>query len=258
MKPRPLLLVLGFTLTAQAAALAFTYQMMDLSQALTFEPVQGEQSPLLNVLVFLSLPVIGSLVYLRFRRSRLLKYVYSLAEALLVAFLSFLVLIFSGFDLLPSVMASSLTAVAGFLALTRGRSASKAAFGLLLSSESGAYLALIFKPPTVYFVFLLFALYDMFAVFRGPLKRVVEDTGFGALSVDFGSVSMGMGDEIFYAMAPSAAMMIDGPLAALAMVAIVDLGVLATLVLLSLRRALPGLTLPLLLGLSFFLLLALA
>jgi len=80
----------------------------------------------------------------------------------------------------------------------------------------------------------------------------VEQVPFGALSVDFGNVSMGLGDELFYSMIPSAAYLIRGPLAAVLMLAVVDLGVVATLLLLSKRKALPGLTIPLLLALGLF------
>lgn len=256
MKPSSFFFVLGFTVAAQAAALAFTLQLAGLADLISFEPVQGAQAPVFNAVIFLTLPILGSLIYLKFRHLPLLKYAYALAEALLVAFLSFLVLVFSDYDILLAGLLSFAVGSIGLAVLIYGRGASRTAFSLLLSSEAGAYLALVFKPPTIYVVLLLFALYDVFAVFKGPLRKVVADPSFGALSVDFGSISMGMGDEIFYAMVPSAAYLIRGPLAAVAIIAIIDAGVAITLLLLSRRRALPGLTLPLLFSLAYFAVLA--
>lgn len=252
MKIGPFRFVILFTLAAQLAALTFTFQLVQLQGQVAFTPVQGDAGPLFNSLIFLAFPVAGVLLFLRFHRSRVFKYVYAVGEALLVAFLSFLVLALAGFDLLPSAFASFLVALLGFVVLIYGGSVSKAAFSLLLSSEAGAYLALVFTPPTIYIVILLFALYDYYSVNWGPLKKVVGEVPFGALSVDFGSVSMGLGDELFYSMIPSAAYLIHGPMAAVLMLFVVDAGVVATLLLLSKRKALPGLTIPLLLALALF------
>lgn len=245
-------IVLLFTLAAQLAALIFTFQLVQIQGLVTFTPVQGSSGPLFNSLIFLAFPVAGSLLFLKFYRSRVFKYVYALGEAILVAFLSFLILLLSGIDFLPSVVASITAGIIGFIILIYGRSTSKAAFSLLLSSEAGAYLALVFTPPTIYIILLLFALYDYYSVNRGPLKKVVEQVPFGALSVDFGNVSMGLGDELFYSMIPSAAYLMRGPVAAALMLVVIDLGVVATLMLLSKRKALPGLTIPLLLALALF------
>jgi hypothetical protein len=249
-------LVLLFTIATQAAALLFTYQLVPLQGEVSFAPVQGEAGPLANSLIFLAFPIIGSLLFLKFYKARAFTYIYAVGEALLVAFLSFLVLALSGLDLDPSIALSAVVGVLGFVVLVFGKSRSKAVFSLLLSSEAGAYLAFVFSPPTIYIIMLVFALYDYYSVNRGPLKKVVEQVPFGALSVDFGSVSMGLGDELFYSMVPSAAYLIAGPSAAILMLIVVDLGVVATLVLLSKRKALPGLTIPLLLALGLFALLS--
>jgi hypothetical protein len=245
--------VILFTLAAQLAALLFTLPLSPLQGQVTFAPVTGDGAPLFNSLIFLAFPVAGILIVLKFHRSRVFKYFYALGEALLVAFLSFLVLVFSGLDLLPSGVASLAVGALGLVVLIYGGSVSKAAFTLLLSAEAGAYLALAFTPPpTIYFVLLLFALYDYYSVNYGPLKKVVEEVPFGALSVNFGSISMGLGDELFYSMIPAAAYLMSGLVPALMMLAVVDAGVVATLLLLSKRKALPGLTIPLLLALGFF------
>jgi hypothetical protein len=252
LKTRSFYSAIGFTLAAQVAALAFTYPLVQIASLVSFTPVSGDSGPFLNTLIFLALPILGSLLYLRFYKSNALKVALAVMESLLVAFLSFLVFILSGIDTNPSALLSGGAWIVGLVVLTRGGPLSKAIFSLLLSAEAGAYLALAFSPPTIYLVILAFALYDVYAVFRGPLKKLVERTAFGALTVDLGNVSMGMGDEIFYAMIPSAAYLIFGPLAAAVQLLVVDAGVVATLMLLTSRKALPGLTIPLLLSLAVF------
>jgi hypothetical protein len=250
--------VLLFTVAAQLAALLFTFEMVPLEGQISFAPVQGSAGPLANTFIFLAFPVAGSLLFLRYHKRRAFTYVYAVGESLLVAFLSFLILAFCGINFIPSVIAAMVVCILSFFVLLYGKSGSKGVFSLLLSSEAGAYLALVFSPPTIYLVILVFALYDYYSVNRGPLKKVVEQVPFGALSVDFGSVSMGLGDELFYSMVPAAAYLIAGPVAALLMLLVVDAGVAATLVLLSRRKALPGLTIPLLLALGLFVLLQFA
>ena len=255
MKVGTLRLVLLFTLAAQLAALLFTFQLLSLQGEVSFAPVGGEAGPVANSLIFLAFPIVGSLLFLKFYRAKAFTYLYAAGESLLVSFLSFLILLLSGLDLYTSTAIALAVGALGFCVLLLGRSMSKGAFSLLLSSEAGSYLALVFTPPTIYLIMLVFALYDYYSVSRGPLKKVVERVPFGALSVDFGAVSMGLGDELFYSMVPSAAYLIGGPGAALLMVLVMDAGVAATLMLLTKRKALPGLTIPLLLALGVFALL---
>jgi len=244
--------VLSYTVAAQLAALLFTAILAPLEGQVTFAPVQGDAGPFLNTLIFLAFPVVGSLLYLKFFKKKAFTYVYALGEATLVSILSFLILGFAGLDLTPAAVIGLAVGAAGFLVLVYGKTRAKGAFSLLLSAEAGAYLALVFAPPTLYVVILAFALYDYYSVNRGPLKKVVEQVPFGALSVDFGSISLGLGDELFYSMMPSAAYIMSGLGAALLMLVVVDAGVVATLMLLRKRKALPGLTIPLLLALGLF------
>src|SRR5438132_11810027 len=45
----------------------------------------------------------------------------------------------------------------------------------ILAAEFGAVLALSFTPPTLFVFPIAFALYDIYAVFFGPLKKLTSD-----------------------------------------------------------------------------------
>ncbi|MDG6933654.1 MAG: hypothetical protein JRN68_03045 [Nitrososphaerota archaeon] len=242
------------TFVTQLAALAFVYELMPLQGAVTFQPYSGGGAPVLNALIFLSLPIAGTLAFLKLRRRTAIKQFYAVAESLLVVLLTYIILALTGIpDPLPEAF-GVVIGIVGYLTVMRGKDISKAAYAVLISSEAGSFLAVMFTPPTVYLVFLFFALYDVFAVFRGPLKKVIDEPGFGMLSFDVGHISIGLGDQVFYSMAPATGYIIKGVIGALGVLVLVDVGFFLTLALLSRRRALPGLTIPLLLTVFFLIL----
>ncbi|MDG6940077.1 MAG: hypothetical protein JRN39_06730 [Nitrososphaerota archaeon] len=251
MRSRAYALPVLFTGLAQITAILFAYQLSPLLGAVSFQPVSGQ--PVANALIFLLLPVAGTLAYLRVRKRKHVKAFYAAMESLLVFFLTLLILSFSYLPAPLSLAAAAAVGLFGFVSISRDMRFSKAVVALLMSSEAGAYLAIILPAPMVYLVFLFFALYDVVAVFKGPLKRLIEEPGFAMLSMEFGSLTMGMGDEIFYSMVPATALLLGGIYPALLSALIIDLGMVATLVLLERRKALPGLTIPLLLSLVYLL-----
>jgi hypothetical protein len=108
---------------------------------------------------------------------------------------------------------------------------------------------------------LAFAVYDIYAVFKGPLKHLVGSAPgltLNGLSVRLGEFTLGLGDIVFYTMLPSVALLYvsyargyaDGLYASLVTMLVIDAGVAATLYLLSRRRLLPGLPIPMLLGVT--------
>jgi hypothetical protein len=126
----------------------------------------------------------------------------------------------------------------------------------LISAEVGSFFAATLPPTNgvplmALLLALVFAVYDIYAVFRGPLKQLVSiapSDAFAAMSVKAGEFTVGLGDVVFYSMLPSVALFYLQPLSALYTLVAVDLGVVLTLFLLTRRRLLPGLPIPMLLG----------
>src|SRR5579885_2336109 len=242
--------VILITVIAQLASIGFVSSISSLFGSVTFEPVKG--ADLLNALIFVLLPALGTILYLRLRKHRSAKTLYAAAEAFLIFILTSLIL---GYQSIPYYLALVLSIVVSsfaYLVIFKGSVISKTILAILVSSESGAFLGVVFTPPTLYLVLLFFAVYDVIAVFKGPLKKVIDEPGFGMLSMDIGKISMGLGDQIFYSMVPAAAFLLKGLLYSIIAMFVVDAGVLLTMLLLRKRRALPGLTIPLLLSLLLF------
>lgn len=130
----------------------------------------------------------------------------------------------------------------------------------------GAEVGSFFATLPLYTALLLpaaFSIYDIYAVFKGPLKSLIgtgEKVALVGMSIRAGEFTLGLGDIVFYTMLPSlplaqlianssSASVVSATSAAFATLAVMDIGVVATLFLLSKRRLLPGLPIPMLLGL---------
>jgi hypothetical protein len=156
--------------------------------------------------------------------------------------------------LAPVEILVSLAPVAGIaytVFVKEVRAVSAAVLGLI-AAEVGSYFASTLPLTTAVLLPSAFALYDVYAVFRGPLKQLVSvsPTALGALSVRVGEFTVGMGDLVFYSMLPSLALFYSGLQQSLLVIVSVDLGVAATLYMLRRRRLLPGLPIPIALGLA--------
>jgi hypothetical protein len=135
---------------------------------------------------------------------------------------------------------------------------------VIISAELGSILALFLKPPTLFILPIVFALYDIFAVFRGPLKLLMKEIKkysrgkkkggalskiFGILVVSIGGINIGAGDLIFYSMIVSAGYLIKSVVGMLYSLLAVNIGVFLTgLIFLKYKKMLPGLPIPIVFG----------
>lgn len=135
-----------------------------------------------------------------------------------------------------------------------------------VGAEVGSFFAGTLSPLTSFpwtalLLPLAFAVYDIYAVFRGPLKHLIGTSpslALNGMSVKLGEFTLGLGDIVFYTMLPSMALYyiayaggyLDGIYASLVTMLVIDAGVTITLFLLSKRRLLPGLPIPMLLGVA--------
>ena len=124
-----------------------------------------------------------------------------------------------------------------------------------VGAEVGSFFAETLPTWTALALPIAFALYDIYAVFKGPLKALVGTNPGVALvgmSIKAGEFTIGLGDVVFYTLLPSLAFTqfysAYGVVPALLTIAAIDVGMVITLFLLSKRRLLPGLPIPMLLG----------
>jgi hypothetical protein len=126
----------------------------------------------------------------------------------------------------------------------------------LLSAEVGSYFASAIPILTALLLPLGFALYDIYTVFRGPLKTLINtipDESLTTMASKIGDFSIGTGDTVFYAMVPALGYYRFGFSSAFLAILAVDAGVIVTLYLLSKAKLLPGLPIPMGLGVAVLL-----
>ncbi len=122
-----------------------------------------------------------------------------------------------------------------------------------VGAQVGSFFAETLPPYTALILPVVFSLYDIYAVFKGPLKQLIGTAPGIALvgmSIKAGEFTLGLGDVVFYTMLPSLALFTLGLTQSLAVILAIDVGVFATLFLLSKSRLLPGLPIPMLFGLA--------
>lgn len=133
----------------------------------------------------------------------------------------------------------------------------------LLSAEAGSIFASTIPLLTALLLAAIFSIYGIYAVFRGPLRQLVTIAPTEALTAvtsRVGEFTLGTGDTIFYSMLPAIALLqsasavagtfvLNLPFALSTMLAI-DVGVVITLYLPSRSKMLPGLPIPMGLGLA--------
>ena len=125
-----------------------------------------------------------------------------------------------------------------------------------VGAEVGSFFAESLPPLTALVLPAAFALYDIYAVFRGPLKMLIgtaPNVALVGMSIRAGVFTLGLGDIVFYTMLPSLALLQSGYAAAVATIVAIDIGVIITLFLLSRRKLLPGLPIPMLLVIAVLL-----
>jgi hypothetical protein len=120
-----------------------------------------------------------------------------------------------------------------------------------VGAQVGSFFAETLPPWTALALPIAFSIYDIYAVFRGPLKALIGTAPGIALvgmSIKAGEFTLGLGDIVFYTLLPSLALFQFGVLQSLYTIVAIDVGMVITLFLLSKRRLLPGLPIPMLLG----------
>jgi len=120
-----------------------------------------------------------------------------------------------------------------------------------VGAEVGSFFASTLPPITALILPVVFSAYDVYAVFRGPLKQLIGIGGgiaLNGMSIKAGEFTLGLGDIVFYTMLPSLALFYLTPLISVSAIVVIDAGVVVTLYLLGRKRMLPGLPIPMVLG----------
>jgi Presenilin len=120
-----------------------------------------------------------------------------------------------------------------------------------VGAQVGSFFALTLPTWTALALPIAFSIYDIYAVFRGPLKALVGTAPGVALvgmSIRAGEFTLGLGDIVFYTLLPCFALLQFGVVQSLYVIVAINAGMVITLFQLSKRRLLPGLPIPMLFG----------
>ena len=203
-------------------------------------------------LIVIGFPIIILFIYLPFQLEIISSKILNLSESLTnfvltVSFLYVIVVIISIIEGIRTIVMSAF---------------------VLMTSLIGAFLAVSNSPPTLFVLPVAFAVYDIYAVFRGPLKILIKENPikpkkgdqnlnkrFGLLLARIGGFTIGAGDFTFYSMLVAAAFLIKGLVGAFFVGVAINFGIVLTLMLLEkYKRPLPGLPIPIALGILTMLL----
>jgi presenilin-like A22 family membrane protease len=273
-KPRPrhlLPIVLGLFATG---VLAYPISIVAPPQAqVTPFDVNSVSGASLNALVFVfALGASASVMFLLIRRGRM-RFIRRLVKVALIV-VSFAVAFWYSTSILASVVDLStdlwtivslilsvgIAAAIGFTIFAKGQTRQLAGV-TALGALTGVFLGYSIGPVTALVLVGALVVYDIVAVFRGPvgaLAKAVEAGDLPGAMYTYGELTIGMGDLVFYSLVGTTAMVFYGPLSFLG----AALGILAGSYLgfraLSRFEMFPGLPFSLLLGVAGMLLVAIA
>ena len=148
-------------------------------------------------------------------------------------------------------VASLVVVLIGFIIFVKNSPWLSTVILAFVGAEVGSFFAETLSPWTALALPIAFSIYDIYAVFRGPLKALIGTAPGIALvgmSVKAGEFTLGLGDIVFYTLLPSLAIFKFGLIQSLYTILAIEVGMVITLFLLSRRRLLPGLPIPMLLG----------
>jgi presenilin-like A22 family membrane protease len=273
-KPRPkhlLPIVLGLFATG---VLAYPISIVAPPQAqVTPFDVNSVSGASLNALVFVfALGASATVMFLLIRRGRM-RFIRRLVKVALIV-VSFAVAFWYSTSILATVVDLStdlwtvvslilsvgIAAAIGFTIFAKGQTRQLAGV-TALGALTGVFLGYSIGPVTALVLVGALVVYDIVAVFRGPvgaLAKAVEAGDLPGAMYTYGELTIGMGDLVFYSLVATTAMVFYGPLSFLG----AALGILAGSYLgfraLSRFEMFPGLPFSLLLGVAGMLLVAIA
>jgi presenilin-like A22 family membrane protease len=271
-KPRPKHLVPVILGLIATGVLAYPISLVAPPQAqVTPFDVNSVTGASLNAVVFvLALGASATVMFLLIRRGRM-RFIRRLVKGALVL-VSFAVALWYSTSILGSVVDLSTnlwTLVSLLLSLGIAAAIGLTIFGkgqtrqlsgvTALGALTGVFLGYSIGPVTALVLVGALVVYDIVAVFRGPVGALAKAVEAGDLPMyTYGELTIGMGDLVFYSLVATTAMVFYGPLSFLG----AALGILAGSYLgfkaLSRFEMFPGLPFSLLLGVAGMLLTAVA
>jgi hypothetical protein len=126
-------------------------------------------------------------------------------------------------------------------------------FSVWMTGASAFLIKVMFSDLAVGILLVGFSFFDIYDVFKGPLKQLAQtskDRAVSPLLVKVGAIEVGLGDLLFYSLSVGLAYSVGGFLVAALSITAIKIGMWITLKILEKKPMLPGLPVPVLLSVS--------
>ncbi|MGD0644220.1 MAG: hypothetical protein ABSA75_04880 [Candidatus Bathyarchaeia archaeon] len=231
-------------------------------------PENSPSAPFGNALYFVVLVAISATVFyllIKRRSKRIIKglIIVAMTTASLLLSLVYLNAIlnaistyFPSLDSLPVLIVLSITITSLFdLAIFRLGSISRNIAVVGIGGALGIFFGFSIPLYSAVLILAFLAVYDVFAVYRGPVGKIAQSSGMDelqGLSFSFKDIQMGLGDLVFYSMLTGAVFFRFLPSILPCMMSIVGItaGSIITFFMLEKKGIFPGLPFPIMLGLA--------
>ena len=252
-------------LITQIISLILTNRFIEYYSSLpAFEPAgQGASGSILNTILLLSMTFLMSMVMLvlirkkRYNTLRIILGIVLFASTSIVAYSMLNIALYKIIDNnnLIALTYSVTLVIISILSLVKSNMKKLQFFASInLAIIYGRAFALFIKPPTILILPIAFAIYDIWAVFKGPLKEIVKDIGndfeLNPLVLNVKGFQIGLGDLIFYSMIPSAGLLLINLNIAIVLIILIQIGTIFTLLMLRKFKMFPGLPIPIFLSVA--------
>ena len=217
-----------------------------------------------NAFYFVILVAVAATVFyllLKRKSKKIIKglIVVAMTTAALLLSLVYLAAVFSylpsSFGILWIPLSIAITAAFDFAVFRLGSNARNVVV-IGIGGALGVFFGFEIQLWTATLILVFLAVYDVFAVYRGPVGKIAQSTGglddLQGLSYDFRDIQMGLGDLVFYSML-TGAMFFSFPGSILpCLVSVVGIlaGSIVTFFMLERKGIFPGLPFPIMLGLA--------
>jgi presenilin-like A22 family membrane protease len=260
----PVLASLGFGILCAYVILASNISLYPVT------PFPEGVGSLVNGLYFVILAGVGAtLLYLLVKRKKMRAISLITGFAITVAILMLSIIYLSAALspvpipsatalILTLALATTLTTLAD-IAIFKVQGRISNAVILLLGGALGAFLGVSIPPISAVLILAFLAIYDIYAVYRGPVGKIAQQgllEELRGLSFSFRDFQMGLGDLTFYSMLTGLVLANAGPILSIVNAAFcaasatgIIVGVVLVLKMLEKRGMFPGLPFPVFLGL---------
>ncbi len=239
---------------------AITLSLILYANQIYSEPIFQESSDIAiatgNTLYMIlsSLAVSAFFVWIMKKRLMKLEYLFMILRSLLCGMLFWVIveLLFSTtsppFEYV-TLGASSLIFILTYASAVKELRIVSTIFSLWMTGASAFLLKIMFSNMAIGILLVGFSLFDIYDVYKGPLKHLTQGSFSKTISpllIKVDSVEVGMGDFLFYSLSVGLAYGVGGITFAFLSFVTIKAGILVTLKLLGKRPTLPGLPIPVL------------